>query len=165
MSIKEDIHILLSEPLSGKEVRQLANSLPVKPVFEMLYDTDIRVARNAGWVLMHMPISQIKRLPQEQLIDFAMSTPDSSLRRFSLRLVDAQGMAKDEMRTDFLDFCLQHMVMLEEPPGVQSLCMKLAYRMCLFYPDLLHEFEETLKMMPSEHYKPGVRYLIKKLKE
>ena len=165
MNTTEYISTLLSEPLSGEEVRQLANILPVKPVFELLYDTDIRVARNAGWVLMHMPILQIKRLPQEQLIDYAMSTPDSSLRRFSLRLVDAQGVAKEEMRTDFLDFCLQHMIMLEEPPGVQSLCMKLAYRMCRFYPDLLHEFEETLKMMPSEHYKPGVRYLIKKLKE
>ena len=165
MNTTEYISTLLSEPLSGEEVRQLANILPAKPVFELLYDTDIRVARNAGWVLMHMPIIQIKRLPQEQLIDYAMSTPDSSLRRFSLRLVDAQGVAKEEMRTDFLDFCLQHMVMLEEPPGVQSLCMKLAYHMCRFYPDLLHEFEETLKMMPSEHYKPGVRYLIKKLKE
>ena len=73
-------------------------------------------------------------------------------------------MDSELMRTDFLDFCLLHMHMPEEPPGVQSLCMKLAHRMCLPYPELLHEFYETLSLMQPEDCKPGMKHLINKMK-
>ena len=109
-----------------------------------------------------MPASEIRPLPQNCLIDLAISTPDTSLRRLVLALVERQPIDKETLRTDFLDFCLTHMVMLEEPPGVQALCMKLAHRMCSFYHELQHEFYATLNMMQAEHYKPGLSHLIKK---
>jgi hypothetical protein len=34
--------------------------------------------------------------------------------------------------------------------------MKLAYRMCKFYPELLAEFKVTLESMETEYYKPAV---------
>ena len=141
-----------------------------------LYDEDIRVARNAAWVLTHKPITQIRTLPYNDLIDLIMATPDTSLRRLTLNLMDQlyyplgilriMGLPMDAelMRTDFLDFCMLHMHMPEEPPGVQALCMKLAHRMCLPYPELLHEFYETLSLMQPEDCKPGMKHLINKMK-
>lgn len=153
----------LQARLSIDEVRSLAGRVPTEMLLEALYDSDSRVARNAAWTLTHKPKGDICLIPQERLINLALATPDTSLRRLVLSLIERQGIAKEAIRIDFLDFCLRHMVMLEEPTGVQALCMKLAHTMCSFYPELAHEFSETLNLMHAEHYKPGVKYLINKL--
>ena len=162
----EDNEVLqrLSEPLGGAEVRALSKEVPCSLLVPRLYDEDIRVARNAAWVMTHKPVSQVRTLPLDSLIDLVMSTPDISLRRLVLNLVEKQEIPEESMRTDFLDFCLLHMHLPDEPPGVQSLCMKLAYRMCRPYPELMHEFHETLSLMQTEHYKPGMTHLINKMK-
>lgn len=154
----------LRSSLGGAEVRALAKEVPCSLLLPRLYDEDIRVARNAAWVLTHKPITQIRTLPYNDLIDLIMVTPDTSLRRLTLNLVEKQEITEESMRTDFLDFCLLHMHMPEEPPGVQALCMKLAHRMCLPYPELLHEFYETLSLMQLEDCKPGMKQLINKMK-
>lgn len=163
----EDNEILqrLREFLGGADVRSLAKEVPCALLVGFLDYEDSRVARNAAWVLTHKPLADIRSLPQEHLIDLALSTPDTSLRRLSLCLVERQGIAEEDIRTDFLDFCLLHMHTPDEPPGVQSLCMKLAYSMCRCYPELMHEFQETLGLMQTEHYKPGVKHLINKIKK
>jgi hypothetical protein len=91
-----------------------------------------------------------------------MTTPDTPLRRLTLCLVEKQPILEEEINTDFLDFCLLHMRLIQEPPGVQALCMKLAYRMCSFYPELMHEFQVNLSIIQPELLKPGVKHLIKK---
>lgn len=160
----DNILQVLRSSLGGADVRTLAKEMPCSLLLPRLYDEDIRVARNAAWVLTHKPVSQIRTLPYNDLIDLTMVTPDTSLRRLTLNLVEKQEITEESMRTDFLDFCLLHMHMPEEPPGVQALCIKLAHRMCLPYPELLHEFYETLSLMQPEDCKPGVKHLINKVK-
>ena len=160
----DNILQVLGSSLGGAEVRALAKEVPCSLLVGCLDHEDLRVARNAAWVLTHKPLSEIRTLPHEHLIDLSVSTPDTSLRRLTLCLVERQGIDKAEIRTDFLDFCLQHMLLPAEPPGVQALCMKLAYRMCLPYPELVHEFYETLSLMQPELYKPGMKHLINKMK-
>jgi hypothetical protein len=155
----------LRESLGGAEVRALAKEVPCSLLLPCLAEEeDIRVARNAAWVLTHKSPTEIRTLPQDGLIDLSLATPDTSLRRLTLCLVERQGIAAEEVRTDFLDFCLLHMRLPQEPPGVQALCMKLAYSMCSPYPELLHEFQETLNLMQPEQHKPGVKHLINKIK-
>ena len=160
----EDNEVLqrLSESLGGAEVRALTKEVPCSLLVPRLYVEDFQVARNAAWVLTHKPISQIRTLPYNDLIDLIMVTPDTSLRRLTLNLVEKQEITEESMRTDFLDFCLLHMHLPDEPPGVQALCMKLAYRMCSFYPELMHEFQVNLSIIQPELLKPGVKHLIKK---
>ena len=160
----DNILQVLRSSLGGADVRILAKEVPCSLLLPRLYDEDFRVARNAAWVLTHKPITQIRTLPYNDLIDLIMVTPDTSLRRLTLNLVEKQEITEESMRTDFLDFCLLHMHMPEEPPGVQALCMKLAHRMCLPYPELLHEFYETLSLMQLEDCKPGMKHLINKMK-
>ena len=72
-------------------------------------------------------------------------------------------MDEDDLRTDFLDFCFEHMVSIEEFPGIQTLCMKLAYRMCSFYPELMDELKRTLEAMEIDYYNPAVKCLRKRI--
>ena len=46
---------------------------------------------------------------------------------------------------------------VEEFPGVQLISMKLAFRMCQFYPELMDELKRTVEAMEIDYYKPAVR--------
>ena len=93
----------------------------------------------------------------DEMIEQAMQTENSSVRRLSLNIVERLEMHEDDLRTDFLDFCFDHMINVEEFPGIQSVCMKLAFRMCTFYPELMDELKRTLEAMEIDYYKPAVK--------
>jgi hypothetical protein len=86
-----------------------------------------------------------------------MQTENSSVRRLTLNVIYRLKMDEEDLRTDFLDFCLEHMADVEEFPGIQSICLKLAFRMCQFYPELMDELKRTLEAMEIDYYKPAVK--------
>ena len=122
-------------------------------------DENPQVARNALWVLTKASDKELSELQpiRNELIELAMTTIHSAVRRLSLNIVERLEMKEDDVRTDFLDFCLEHMADVEEFPGVQAVCMKIAYRMCRFYPELMDELKRTLEAMPIDYYKPAVK--------
>ena len=123
-----------------------------------VFDTDYRVARSALWGLTKANDKELSALQVmlNELIDHAMQTKNSSVRRLTLNIIERLKMDEEDLRTDFLDFCFEHMVSIEELPGIQTLCMKLAYRMCAFYPELMDELKRTLEAMETYYYKPAV---------
>ena len=129
------------------------------------FDTDYRVARTALWGLTKAKDEELSELKviYNELIDQAMQTENSSVRRLTLNIIEKLKMDEDDLRTDFLDFCFEHMVSIEEFPGTQTLCMKLAFRMCTFYPELMDELKRTLDAMEIEYYKPAVKCLRKRI--
>ena len=129
-----------------------------------VFDTDYRVARSALWGLSKATNEELSELQVvlNELIDQAMQTENSSVRRLTLNIIERLKMVSP-LRTDFLDFCLEHMVSIEEFPGIQTLCMKLAYRMCTFYPELMDELKRTLEAMEIDYYKPAVKCLRKRI--
>ena len=92
------------------------------------FSEDYLVARSALWGLTKASKEDLSQLQviQNELIDQAMKTKNSSVRRLSLNIVERLDMSEDDLRTDFLNFCFEHMVSIEEFPGIQTLCMKLA---------------------------------------
>ncbi|MCQ2067790.1 MAG: hypothetical protein MJY68_01635 [Bacteroidaceae bacterium] len=139
-----------------REVKRSGDFLGFARQF-MLGDEE-RVVRNAFWVLTKATDKELSQLQVmlNELIEMALKTPWSSVRRLSLNIIERLEMKKDDLRTDFLDFCLEHMADVDELPGIQSISMKLAYRMCKFYPELLAEFKATLESMEPEFFKPAV---------
>ena len=125
---------------------------------EFMHSDDGRVARNAFWVLTKATDQELSQLQGmlNELINLALKTEHSAVRRLSLNIIERLKMEEDDLRTDFLDFCLEHMADADELPGIQSLSMKLAYRMCKFYPELQAEFRATLESMEPEFFKPAV---------
>ncbi len=129
------------------------------------FDTDYRVARTALWGLTKAKDEELSELKviYNELIDQAMQTENSSVRRLTLNIIEKLKMDEDDLRTDFLDFCFEHMVSIEEFPGIQTLCMKLAFRMCTFYPELMDELKRTLEAMEIDYYKPAIKCLRKRI--
>ena len=134
------------------------------------FSQDYRVARSALWGLTKASKEELSQLQVilNEIIDQAMQTDNSSVRRLSLNIVErlwlgerSSGMrlemSEDDLRTDFLDFCFEHMIDVEEFPGIQSVCMKLAFRMCKFFPELMDELKRTLEAMEIDYYKPAVK--------
>jgi len=113
-------------------------------------------ARNAAWVLTQASDEQLLALLplRNRLIDLVMSTPNVPLRRLSLNLL--LRLPLSELRTDFLNFCLDHMQDPKETVGVQALCMKMACRQCAQYPELKKELLSILQLMEPEFYQPGL---------
>ena len=130
-----------------------------------IFDSDYRVARSALWGLTKATNEELSDLQVilNELIDKAMQTENSSVRRLTLNIIERLTLEEDDMRTDFLDFCFEHMVSIEEYPGIQTLCMKLAYRMCTFYPELMDELMRTLEAMEIDYYKPAIKCLRKRI--
>ena len=130
-----------------------------------IFDSDYRVARSALWGLTKATNEELSDLQVilNELIDKAMQTENSSVRRLTLNIIERLTLEEDDMRTDFLDFCFEHMVSIEEYPGIQTLCMKLAYRMCTFYPELMDELKRTLEAMEIDYYKPAIKGLRKRI--
>ena len=125
------------------------------------FDKDYRVARSALWGLTKASDDELSQLQVllDELIVQAMQTENSSVRRLTLNIIERLELTEDDLRTDFLDFCMEHMVAGDEFPGVQTLCMKLAYRMCNFYPELKEEFMRVVDAMEIDYYKPAVKGL------
>ena len=129
------------------------------------FSEDYLVARSALWGLTKASKEDLSQLQviQNELIDQAMKTKNSSVRRLSLNIVERLDMSEDDLRTDFLDFCFEHMIDVEEFPGIQSVCMKLAFRMCKFDPELMDELKRTLEAMEIDYYKPAIKCLRKRI--
>ena len=134
------------------------------------FSQDYSVARTALWGLTKASKEELSQLQVilNEIIDQAMQTDNSSVRRLSLNVIErlwvgkrSSGMrlelAEEDLRTDFLDFCFEHMMDVEEYPGIQSVCMKLAFRMCKFYSELMDELKRTLEAMEIDYYKPAVK--------
>ena len=125
------------------------------------FDADYRVARSALWGLTKATNEELSQLQVllDELINQAMQTENSSVRRLTLSVIERLELKEDDLRADFLDFCMEHMVAGDEFPGVQTLCMKLACRMCNFYPELKEEFMRIIDTMEIAYYKPAVKGL------
>lgn len=132
---------------------------------EFLFDTDKRVSRNAAWVLTKAIDDElIMVLPMmNKFIDLILTTENSSLRRLTLNIIERLPMKEEDLRADLLDFCLEHMISLDEPPGIQSLCMKVAHKICKFYPELMEELHRTIENMQMEYYSPAIKSVRKRI--
>jgi len=160
MEITADIlHKSYSEEGAEALYRQVRDAGELESfALRWMYDPDHKAARTALWAMTKATDEELSCMQPRlsQLIDHAMTTPNDSVRRLTLNLIERLPMQEDDLRTDFLDFCLEHMQRTDEPPGVQSLCTKMAYRMCRFYPELMDELRQRLTAMEPQYYTPGM---------
>lgn len=132
---------------------------------QFMYDDDVQVVRKALWALTKADKEEIVRLQPlyDRFVEFAMSTDNSSVRRLLLVLIERLELREEGVRTDFLDFCLEHMADVKEAPAVQALCMKLAFRTCALFPELRGEMVRTVEAMEMEYYTSAVRSVRKRI--
>ena len=140
-------------------------------LFEEMQGDDLREAYNAAWALTHLPKEDTIYIDtrRARLTDFAISTSDTSLRRLSLVLLERLEWGRealdDERYVRLLDFCLEHMMIPDEPYGIKALCMKIAYQLCRHYPELKEELRQSLLLMEPSELGSGVKHTRKKILE
>ena len=150
------------------EVKRLAQSAHRdakvrEGLFEEALSDDGRHSSQAAWVLTHLPADDNVHIAshREELLQVALSTDDTSLRRISLALLERLDWQEADVR--LLDFCLDRMMRRDEPYGVRSLCMKLAYAQCAQYPELKEELRQALLYIDPDELGAGVRHTRNKI--
>lgn len=140
-------------------------------LFVTMLGDDRNEAVHAAWALTHLPKTDNNHIAahRETLTALATTTPDTSLRRITLTLLERLDWTVDDIEdvpryyVDLLDFSMEHMMMPDEPYGVRSLCMKLAYRLSLPYPELLEEVRQSLLLIEPTELGTGVRHTRNKI--
>ena len=155
-----ELKAILLGRLSGNDVKALAGADFKEELFQLLFDPDKRTSDNAAWVLTHLPKTADAWLAERQniLIDEAMRTASTTKRRLIMNLLERTTCDPDHIRTDFLDFCFNS-ILSDEPIGVKSLAIKLAYAQSVHYPELLEEINATLRMMEPEELPAALKHL------
>lgn len=132
----------------------------MKVLYHLLSDTDRRVANNAAWVLSCSDGKVMRFLLryQNQLIDLLIDTKDKSFSRMLFSILRRQTFEKSNLRTDFLDFCLNEIVNSNQAIAIRAHAIYVSYSLCKAYPELLNELFMMLQMLESETLSPGLRH-------
>ena len=147
---------ILSDRIGLNDIKQLVTLIAPdesnqEDLFRLLFDADKKIAFRAVWVMSHFSPPHngwlIRR--QNELIEEVMRCEHTGKRRVILNVLYLQPLT-GLPRMDFLDFCLERIVSKMEMPGVQSLCIKIAYEMCRHERELLQELQSTLAMVEDE---------------
>lgn len=148
-----------------EEVRRIVDSMAyddgdviVKALYHLLSDTDQRIAYNVAWVLSCSDGKVMRFLLryQNQLIDLLIGTKDKSFARILFSILRRQTFEKSNLRTDFLDFCLNEIVNSNQAIAIRAHAIYVSYSLCKAYPELLNELFMTLQMLESETLSAGL---------
>ena len=161
-----DLHDFLSNRIDMNDIEAIRvytqgreNDARKEELYRVMMDDDGRAGGNAAWIFSHFALAENEWLysKQQELMEAVMRTENITKRRIMMVLLERQPFTEKGFRADYLDFCLEHMAMLEEPYGIRALCMKQAFAQCSLVPELLSEFEATLELMDDNFLSPGLR--------
>lgn len=143
----------MSSPEALKRAEKLRREL-----LALSFNEDDRTAYNALWVLTSIPATHRKWLEERksELIDLLLHTQHNGKRRLLLTLLEGMKMKKEDIRTDYLDFCLSG-INSTEPYAIRALCLKQAFALCRHFPELLAELMAEIEMMEYGEMSPGLR--------
>lgn len=158
----------ISETISGRigthHIRQICalcsgetNDRMKAELFSLINAPDDRTAYNALWVFTHFAPTDMAwlRPKRNDLIDLVLTVGHEGKRRLLMTLLEHQTIGKDDIRLDYLDFCLSR-INSTEPCGIRALCLKQAFAQCRFYPELLAELETEMELMDSADLSPAL---------
>lgn len=148
------------QEIEGLIVHITENKNALSDVYDFMYDSDKRISDNAAWILTHLPKTERHWLDkkQQELIDETLITTSTTKRRLLLTMLEQQTFKAEEIRTDFLNFCLDKILLNSETTGIRSLAVKLAYKQCKHYKELLEELQQILELMESSQMTAGLKH-------
>lgn len=167
----------LSERIGAKDVSFIRTMIEtqggdatIEALIELTADESDRVSYNALWVLTHFSKSFLQQLQDQsdKLINMLLSSNHTGKRRLTLNLLEKLNIYNDCLRADFVDLCFTK-INSTEPYGIRALCLKIAYKMCLPYPDLRQELLAELEIMELNEISPGLtsvrRHILKQISD
>lgn len=162
----KDLRARLSGRLHNKDIQELilqAQGEEKREQKEQLYcltsDKEERVAYNALWVWTHFAESDILwlRPRQQELVDRAMAETHCGKKRLLLTILERLPFEEEDLRTDFIDFCLHGLLSVGEATSCKALYIKLAYKQCRYYQELRDELVASLDMLSVGSLSSGTK--------
>jgi len=151
-----DFRTKLSERIGMDDISEILQLISQsdhrkEELYNLIFDKDEAIGYHATWIFTHLSSKNNKWLynKQDELIEEVLICKHGGKRRVILNLLYKQPF-EEPLRIDFLDFCLERMISTHELPGVQSLCMKIAYELCRNTPELIQELKTILEMMEKD---------------
>ncbi|MDE6392172.1 MAG: hypothetical protein K2L59_02735 [Muribaculaceae bacterium] len=137
-----------------------------KLLWGFVQSDDRRTSVNALWTMTHLPKTDVKCIVslRDEMIDMLLAETDTGKKRMLLQLLREQEYAADDIRTDFLDYCLSKINSECEPYAVRCFSIYAAYKMCRHFPELIAELETYLDMMQYQTLSPGLKSAIRQTK-
>lgn len=161
---------LLSKKTSGREIRKAAAMLATSSAHRgelpaLIESADRRIGTNALWMLTHLSGKDSDWLQsmRDYFIDLLLHETDLTKRRLLMQLLRHRRYDKEDIRPDFLDFCLSKINAESEPYAIRSYCIYCAWEMCRHFPELRAELAELLSMLSARELPPGLRCAVKKV--
>lgn len=151
-----DLRSRLLGRIHENDIRELCHMIQccenhslTEQLYRLMFDADKRASDNAAWLFTHLDAARRQWLyPKcDELMQEAMHTSSETKCRLLLTLLAALPFREENLRTDFLDFCMNRMISSGSPAGIRALCMKLSYLQCKLYPELLVELRSALEML------------------
>lgn len=158
-----NIEELLSQKINLLQIKRVVSwasgSLDnLTMLWHFVRSDDRRTSGNALWSMTHLPETDTEWLLslRDEMIDMLLDETDTGKKRMLLQLLREQEYAADDIRTDFLDYCMSKINSECEPYAVRCFSIYAAYKMCRHFPELLGELEEHLDMMQFQILSPGL---------
>lgn len=164
-NIRSVIRNKLTQRLSADDIHEICfytqgerNNSHKEKLYACIKDGDEKVSYNALWVFTHFDPYNFQWLAprQDELISLALQETHEGKKRLLLTLILRLPFREDELRTDFIDYCLSGITACENSCGVRALCIKLSYEQCKFHTDLLSELENILSLLDNEPLSSGL---------
>ncbi|MDO4497307.1 MAG: hypothetical protein Q4B58_05720 [Bacteroidales bacterium] len=126
---------------------------------QYMNDPEIQITRNALSAVCKASGKELATLKPlwNEMVDWALTSDCPAIKGRLLSIIEQIEMNEDDLRTDLLDFCLERMQHPDEMPSTQANCMKIAFRICKFYPELMEELKRTLEAMEISYFSPAVK--------
>ena len=139
-------------------IRNSDNDRSIETLYNLVADDDDRVAYNALWIFSHLTTEDSRWLltRRNELIDQLLVETHVGKERLILTLLERQSVEKENIRTDYLDFCLSS-INSAKPYAIRALCLKQAFAQCRHYPELVQELIACINMMEPFEISPGLR--------
>lgn len=164
-----DFRPLLSGPISKKNIDDIVESVHNYPedfegIYTLTYDEEIKVSWRATWACEKLAILHPDWFEgkENELIEKLLASNHDGIKRILLSILYTIAIP-NPFPVHLLDYCFNKMFAPEETAGVQSLSIKMAYKLCKKEPDLLLELKMYFENVELEYYSTAVKTSVKNI--
>lgn len=164
-----NIREILLKPLSRNFLDDIIRSTINDPdsfhiIYSLIWDRERKVSWRATWACEKISDAKPEWFggKEDELISLLLNCNHDGMKRILLSILYKLP-TPEPVPVNLLDFSLQRMLDLKESAGVQSLCIKMAYKLCIKEPDLLYELKVYLENAEPGYYSVAVRTCLKNI--
>ncbi len=170
--MNQDIESVLKGRLGQKNIQDVVewaseNLSHKKQLLYLSFNGDEKVSSNALWCMTHLRKNDSQWLQslQNNLIDSLLKEKNIARKRMLLQLLRNQEYTGEDIRVDFLDFCMANINSETEPYAIRCFSLYIAIKMCRYYKELISELQERITLLSREPLSPGFRCAIRKVQK